>query len=140
MPCNDPLWSPKQRENGAPAKTFSYVPNWKLQFLVVLEFEYFDRMWKAHIYSPQLWPHPEKNLVGFKFEYCHSLPSTLGLTENYDFFWGSNLNTLWQNLKGTYFIFSFGPHQKYEFLVGFNLEYVWQKFKGTYFIFNLGPH
>ena len=109
-----PLWSPKQRENGAPAKTFSYVPNWKLQFLVIARIWIFRQDVKsAYIYSPQLWPHPEKKLVEFKFEYCHSLPSTLGLTENYGFFWGSNLNTLWQDLKGTYFIFSFGPHQKY---------------------------
>ena len=63
MPCNDPLWSPKQRENGAPAKTFSYVPNWKLQFLVVLEFEYFDKIWKTHILSSTLAP-PWKKLGG----------------------------------------------------------------------------
>ena len=77
-----PLWSPKQRENGAPAKTFSYVPNWKLQFLVMLEFEYFDRMWKAHKYI----------LLNFG--------PTLKKT-----WWGSSLNTvtvylqLWASLK-----------------------------------------
>ena len=106
-------------------------------------FEYFDKFYKDHIIF-NFEPNPEK-MIGLKFEYFHlvwkehMLSLFLGPTKHFNFKWGSNLNTLKQDLKRTYSIFNLGPQWKIYLLVlvGLNLGYMfWQGLKNR---FNFQP-
>ena len=76
-------------------------------------FEYFDKFYKDHIIFN--FEHNPEKMIGLQFEYFHlvwkehMLSLLLGPTKNYNFKWGSNLNTLKQDLKRTYSIFNLGP-------------------------------
>ena len=86
-----------------------------------------------------------KKMIGLKFEYFHlvwkehMLSFFLGPTKHLNIKWGSNLNTLKQDLKRTYSIFNLGPQWKIYLLVlvGLNLGYMfWQGLKNR---FNFQP-